>query len=177
MNALLLLALLAAPKPDAIDGCFTKCGLMAPLESGQTCTELQAYEDATLAAYAAHVEGWSYDKTCPALKGWSVLVHPDVDRDGAWPISSTQNLLGLTIVEYRIVLVGRRDWSNSALAHELAHVLERHFAGPKKDVGNHKNWTERGICDAVNQVSLRFRNNCKAPGFSTVLPDHSYLFH
>lgn len=166
MTAFVLAAVLAAAPIEG--GCVTTCGLRAPLETDvNTCAALQRYEDAALDAFERYVSGWERYKTCPLLKGWKVLVRLDADYQGNWVTPDGMSLLGLTELDTLTVFVGLNMWVDSSLAHELGHVIE-HGLSPGKVVGDHKNWTERRICDAVNSVSRWFHNDCSNPGYSWV---------
>lgn len=77
-----------------------------------------------------------------ALQGWCVEVRPD---DAPW--TSYGRKVGGTEDRWtKRIVVGR---SMDGLAHELAHVLERHIDGTE-DL-KHAQWVERGIYPAIER--------------------------
>lgn len=148
----LFVAQAALPLEDT-QGCTTRCGLFAPRADENSCKELQKLEDKALAEFQQAVTTWTRAKTCPVLFGWTVLIWPGADRDGAFnsPFDRAW-VLGQTLLYRKLILVGLPKWGDSALVHELAHVISWTL---EHDL-THDNWVERGICHAINFASDHF---------------------
>ena len=146
----------APPAPEvsadvAPAACVTQCGLR--FEAGRDCAGLQRMETAILTQYAKNVRGWTYDRTCSALRGWRVFVHPfSVEEYGkcerGWPLSDycaggyTHHFTGE-------IEVANADWREEYLRHEIAHVMQIQFREP---VG-HCDWHKRGIIRSIEAVT------------------------
>ena len=147
-------------------GCTTTCGLQAPLERGNSCVQLQEFENRVLSSFTFYVAGWSQDRVCAAFAGWSVFIWSPVDHLNhafSSPIDG-QFVLGQTWQPKHLILVGTNVWGDSALAHELAHVAD-HALGTKDENDAHKRWTERGVCRAINIASDHFHCDYKDPSY------------
>jgi hypothetical protein len=165
--ALVLALLSAAPislPPEA--GCTTTCGLRAPLETD--CKAFQAHEDATLEAFATYVQGWTPDRTCPLLRGWTVLVTlGHLDAQGAfniaWSDGNPLAVWGVTYFDHQLIVVATNRWGESALGHELGHIFRRYLDNwdtlDPNPHASHAGWGRLGICTATKALSS-LRDGC-----------------
>lgn len=147
---ILLLALTAV----APDYCVTKCGL----HSVSACVGLQAMETRTLKAFEANVPGWTYARTCEALKGWGITVHQRNPLDEAFcpaggftlPEAVPLCFGGIAHVFRRTIEVHAPPRKGDAtVAHEIAHALQSELGEP---IG-HCSWESRGITRAIRLAS------------------------
>lgn len=160
--ALLILSCAATParppkRLTVASICTTRCGMKAYVIGD--CQGFQEAEDRTLLAYEAHVQGWTYAKTCAALKGWNVLVWPEVDAQGSWKFHGLQ-VLGLSACALKRSFVGTEHWDISALSHELGHAIQCTLDPGK----NHRGWTPQGLCAAINEASW-LQDDCSDPEY------------
>lgn len=114
--------LAAAPAP-----CRTPCGMTA---TEGDCESLQRYEGRVLKGLARGVPEWSTAKICAGVNGWRVEVHHRIEiidhpcSAPGWLAVSNLCVLGLTEFQRKAVTVATPEWEHSALAHEIAHVVE-----------------------------------------------------
>jgi len=145
---------------DPARECKTSCGLV--LVGSDDCSAIQQYEDAVLASYAKHVKGWTVEKECGGLRDYRIYVL-DADPRGRFhtgeeiyygvtykiPVFHVDG--GVDPAPGGLIFLGTDNWEQSALAHEIGHVLDDVYSVPNS--GDHPKWTSRGLCAAIREVS------------------------
>ncbi len=144
----LALATLSACNTPGI--CTTPCGVqLVQIQAGWTCPAFTELESVTLESFAAHVSDPAFQNSCYRLQGWNVRVEAEPDWISPEHVTSenpTGRVRGLTRCELGLMQVGNRSPFQSSLPHEMAHAIQACVPG------DHENWADAGIYDAINEV-------------------------
>jgi hypothetical protein len=135
MKPWILMLLLSACQPPEASTCTSVCGFRL-LGQGinDSCSDFQAAEGRALAAFRPWVSENPADPrtACERLRGWSTSrVTTDA---GSW-VSWGREVAGLTFCLGRIYVLDQRDWRDTALSHEILHLLDC----PRENV-DHTGW-------------------------------------
>lgn len=119
------------------------------------CEQLQHIESKVLDSFERNV-GWNAAESCSLMNNWQVFVHPQQVKDGEfcflpswWHEGMRVCVAGVTRYAHKSVELDTERYEANAYAHELAHVQIM----MRVEIGDHCNWTSRGIKQAIFEVT------------------------
>ena len=146
-----LLVLSCGPVISSV--CSTTCGLqyqgrVVSKEADYSCADIQRIEDRLVAALTPQ-----YPLACSALNNWDVWNHAEAKWTDYWG-RSVAGLTNCKNFESEIGLA--TTLSDSALAHEMVHMVQSCYTEPPLDPGMddyHGNWKRKDLFSLIDRVN------------------------
>lgn len=132
--------------------CTTRCGLqyqgrVGTRDQDYTCSEIQRVEDRLVTEI-----GTQYPNACTALRGWDLWNHAEPKWIDYWG----RSVAGLTNCKNFQSEIGLAPIGQTALAHELVHMVQGCYGGKVPDPGMddyHGDWIRRGLFTLIDLVN------------------------
>jgi hypothetical protein len=161
-TTLIILAALLSACGGPVE-CRTRAGIVFEELQGWTCEEVQALETQTLEEFKT-VTDWRFRFSREAVYGYRVSIQPTPNFRYMWRNQVQGPVSGVTDCETAYIMIGDstklgKRAAASSFAHEIAHAIQRCYAGPNVDTEGtwagdsmHGNWTSTGIDAAVIRI-------------------------